>query len=263
MTYEHSDNYLIHHGVKGQKHDFRRYQNEDGSLTAEGRDHYGVGEERGRGSGSSGEATSVVRKNGSADDKKVRRRELLKKAAIGGAVAALVGTAAVAAYKKSGNMRDELRSKYNELGNSRARLASQDRYKADLVRDAEAKRGRGNTNAWETIHSENANRHWKEAESFHNAARNATRLDAVKNYVQHRGNIVASSLERAPEHGKHIVNKKARGSSGSSSHNSSRVSSVNERAQRNLDEIRRLSRERELKMNRIDDQLSRMNRRAR
>lgn len=36
-----SDEYLEHHGVKGQKHGIRRYQNEDGSLTPEGREHYG------------------------------------------------------------------------------------------------------------------------------------------------------------------------------------------------------------------------------
>ena len=36
--------YIEHHGVKGQKHGVRRYQNEDGSLTPEGRIHYGVGD---------------------------------------------------------------------------------------------------------------------------------------------------------------------------------------------------------------------------
>ena len=36
-------NYLMHHGVPGQKWGTRRYQNADGSLTAEGRLHYGVG----------------------------------------------------------------------------------------------------------------------------------------------------------------------------------------------------------------------------
>jgi len=33
--------YLIHHGIKGQKWGIRRFQNEDGSLTAEGRARYG------------------------------------------------------------------------------------------------------------------------------------------------------------------------------------------------------------------------------
>lgn len=44
MTYE--PNYLVHYGVKGQKHGLRRYQNEDGSLTVEGREHYGIGNGR-------------------------------------------------------------------------------------------------------------------------------------------------------------------------------------------------------------------------
>lgn len=37
---------LYHHGIKGQKHGKRRYQNPDGSLTPEGRIHYGVGMKR-------------------------------------------------------------------------------------------------------------------------------------------------------------------------------------------------------------------------
>ena len=36
--------YLIHHGVKGQHWGERKYQYEDGSLTPEGRKHYGIGE---------------------------------------------------------------------------------------------------------------------------------------------------------------------------------------------------------------------------
>lgn len=34
--------YLAHHGVEGQKWGVRRWQNKDGSLTAEGRIHYGI-----------------------------------------------------------------------------------------------------------------------------------------------------------------------------------------------------------------------------
>lgn len=36
------DTELYHHGVKGQKKGVRRYQNLDGSLTAEGYQHYGI-----------------------------------------------------------------------------------------------------------------------------------------------------------------------------------------------------------------------------
>lgn len=35
---------LAHYGIKGQQWNIRRYQNEDGTLTAEGREHYGVGD---------------------------------------------------------------------------------------------------------------------------------------------------------------------------------------------------------------------------
>ena len=33
---------LYHHGIKGQRWGIRRYQNKDGTLTAEGRQHYGT-----------------------------------------------------------------------------------------------------------------------------------------------------------------------------------------------------------------------------
>ena len=35
---------LYHHGIKGQQWGIRRWQNNDGSLTPEGRKRYGVGE---------------------------------------------------------------------------------------------------------------------------------------------------------------------------------------------------------------------------
>ena len=40
------DGALYHHGIKGQKWGLRRWQNEDGSLTPAGREHYGYGEAR-------------------------------------------------------------------------------------------------------------------------------------------------------------------------------------------------------------------------
>lgn len=40
------DGVLYHHGIKGQKWGNRRWQNEDGSLTAAGREHYGYGQAR-------------------------------------------------------------------------------------------------------------------------------------------------------------------------------------------------------------------------
>lgn len=45
MTYE--ENYLAHYGIKGQRWGIRRYQNEDGTLTQLGKEHYKVGSEGG------------------------------------------------------------------------------------------------------------------------------------------------------------------------------------------------------------------------
>ena len=44
MRYE-SDNYLVHHGIKGQHWGVRRFQNEDGTLTEAGKNRYLVGKE--------------------------------------------------------------------------------------------------------------------------------------------------------------------------------------------------------------------------
>lgn len=42
----HYKNELCHYGIKGQRWGERRYQNEDGSYTPEGRIHYGIGSEK-------------------------------------------------------------------------------------------------------------------------------------------------------------------------------------------------------------------------
>ena len=42
MAYTYNKNELYHWGIKGQKWGIRRFQNEDGSLTPEGRKRYGV-----------------------------------------------------------------------------------------------------------------------------------------------------------------------------------------------------------------------------
>lgn len=40
MRYEHDSTYLVHHGIKGQQWGVRRFQNEDGTLTAAGKERY-------------------------------------------------------------------------------------------------------------------------------------------------------------------------------------------------------------------------------
>lgn len=55
--------YLEHHGVTGQKHGVRRYQNYDGSLTALGRIHYGYGQARSK---AGPVVTNALKKTGQA-----------------------------------------------------------------------------------------------------------------------------------------------------------------------------------------------------
>lgn len=49
MRNDFESNYLMHHGILGQKWGVRRYQNPDGSLTPAGRERYGVKEGEGTG----------------------------------------------------------------------------------------------------------------------------------------------------------------------------------------------------------------------
>lgn len=63
--------YLAHHGVKGQKHGVRQWQNKDGSLTPAGRIHYGVGAARNATSKAGKAIGRAVSKAGNAIRKKV------------------------------------------------------------------------------------------------------------------------------------------------------------------------------------------------
>ena len=133
-----SDEYLAHHGIKGQKWGQRRYQNSDGSLTAEGRKHYGVAE---GGSGSMSRKFNrevkklnklrdradfdVQRQNAARYDR--RARTGLK---IAGAGAAIAGAGAAAEYGGGnvslvGNNEDRRQKRYFRFHSTIAFSASE------------------------------------------------------------------------------------------------------------------------------------------
>lgn len=66
------DDFLCHYRTKGTPNGVRRFQNEDGSLTPLGRDHYGVGPPRGEG-GQQQEVRSGHKRVSKMTDEELRR----------------------------------------------------------------------------------------------------------------------------------------------------------------------------------------------
>ena len=180
MRWESKYEYLEHYGVKGQKHGLRRYQNEDGSLTAEGRDHYGVGDSRRK---------ANIKADPNAEARREKRRAALKKIVVGLGAAAAVG-ASVAAVKKSTNLRDQLRNEYAKQSSRQKKLAVSDWAKSNNAYIARMKRGGKNLSPGETLFRESGDRRYMQAEKYLKSSRTATRREAVKNYIKHRGKIV-------------------------------------------------------------------------
>jgi len=83
MTY---GNELYHHGIKGQRWGVRKYQNEDGSLTIAGYQHYGLNPD-----GSKYKSTGFHKKQYSEETASTSRKGAAGGAAVGAALGALAG----------------------------------------------------------------------------------------------------------------------------------------------------------------------------
>lgn len=68
------DEFLEHHGIKGQKWGVLRYQNADGSLTPLGRIRYGVGKSK-TGSKKSSSASNVKKSSSSSESSSISKRK--------------------------------------------------------------------------------------------------------------------------------------------------------------------------------------------
>ena len=210
MTWEHSDNYLIHYGVKGQKHGTRRYQNEDGSLTAEGREHYGVGDPRQAGRSGEEKTASTKKNRGVEKQKKVRKAyKALGKALKIGAAASLIGLGTAAAYKgykKSTDLRDKMREKASdEADEARWARSSAANYARTMIDNSkmaryDQKRGVNPESVNRRVSAFNqkyAHEYFQLAKKsldlekkYDHIAKTATRRKAVANYIKNHGRIV-------------------------------------------------------------------------
>lgn len=116
-----SEAYLMHYRTKGSKNGERLYQNEDGSLTALGRIHYGVGEARDSSSttetSSSNTSSSDATSSSDSTPKKLSRREVRKQEI---AARKERQEAAEAERKNIRNLSDqELQARINRLNNEK------------------------------------------------------------------------------------------------------------------------------------------------
>lgn len=93
------DEYLAHHGIKGQRWGYRHYQNPDGTLTPAGKERYGVGRD--------GEMSSAGKRQFKVDQRAIKGQHMYengeginslrnKRDAVNKALA-IVGTLSVAA----------------------------------------------------------------------------------------------------------------------------------------------------------------------
>ena len=124
------NNYLMHHGIKGQKWGIRRFQNEDGSLTPEGQERYNQLTDRQKKNFHKMNPKMQKRlledmnngKSYSASVKEARKRAARKSlgAFLGLSLVAagLVGASAYVAAKREREREDQLRDAFRRTGSA-------------------------------------------------------------------------------------------------------------------------------------------------
>lgn len=126
------DEFLVHHGIKGQRWGIRRFQNEDGTRTAAGKARERNGEQ--------GSAPAVSsQKKGLTDAQKAT----LKKVAVGVGAAAVAGLAVYGAMKYSDAVKTEAFTRTVENGREAMKALNKDSlYKGVMLSDGLTKEQR-------------------------------------------------------------------------------------------------------------------------
>ncbi|MBP5726210.1 MAG: hypothetical protein J6Y48_03965 [Clostridia bacterium] len=222
------DNYLAHYGIKGQRWGLRRFQNPDGTLTPEGLKRYGSLENFNRQQGIVGtqkrrlpigtksetrepQKHPVGTKTLTDEQKRARTKKIVAISA-GVAVAAIAGYMAYkAGHKWTGNLQKELRSQALREGTNQA--VNREMLRADtnaammkvrsannMMKDARkfgdnrlyARAGVYRRDAFKAAKSYNQSKiaAGKMSDYYMNMSKNATRMDAVKNYLKNHRKIV-------------------------------------------------------------------------
>ena len=86
-----SNDYLAHHGILGQKWGVRRFQNEDGSLTAAGKSRYSTGNTAAASKSTDSASSRDSKASSGIDKKKVAKYVAIGAAAVAGTVLAVHG----------------------------------------------------------------------------------------------------------------------------------------------------------------------------
>ena len=205
MTPEYQD-YLAHHGVKGQRWGHRRYQDENGEYTFEGRQHYGIGDPRG--------ASPKENENSKSEEVRKEKVKNILKVAAGVTLAAAAG---YAAYKFGGKLKDSMVRQATQKSGEALKEATRfsnlaekadNRVKLDQsilqkhrYLPSDYKNGLIDPPSVAGVRLEDSIRSmWKysdksakaasTAQRYSTIANTATRLKAIRNWIRNRGRII-------------------------------------------------------------------------
>ena len=217
MTWE-ENQYLIHYGIKGQKKGHRRFQNEDGSLTPEGKERYGIGdgERRQKSSAEDHESGKRQKKELTPEERAARKKKVKKILAIAAGVT-LAAAAGYMAYKVGDQWTKNLQEEYQNQARSREYSARSMKWHAHEnkrnnimeaynLRSTIRKGGKHYEGRARDVseygsrvkdaldYAKYEKQFAKRADDYAKMAKNVTRQELVRNFIKNNGSIVVPYL---------------------------------------------------------------------